>query len=269
MNSFRRRVALLSLAALLFCCGFALVGCQGDAPDAPVTPEGAKVATVELEASPSSGYAWSYALSAEGVVEVTRDEYVADEHEGNVDGGGGTQFYDFSPVSDGIVAVRFDYAPAYGAEDPYVFSELHVFVVADGGISEVTDGAEIDELAYGQEGVSPAEVFDYRAERDGDVCDVTVAYDNLDWSNSEEVLDSAFMEGLGRIVAACDVAQWNGFDERDDDILDGSSFSLDVTLADGSTIRARGYNAWPENYDVFLGMLRLLFEPYDIPSDEL
>lgn len=260
MNAARARIALPLLAALLTCCVLALTACRGDAPD---TPEEANAVTIELDANPSTGYEWSYALSQTGVVEVTRDEYVTVEHEESAAGYGGTQVYEFSPVADGIVAVRLDYARS--SEDEPLSSELHVFKVSDGRIAEVAEGLQVDELVLSQAGTSVEDVYDYHVERSGDACTATVAYDCLDWTNTIEDVDPAFMDALGRIAAACDVESWDGFSERDDDVLDGSGFSLSITLADGSEIHASGTNAEPEGFVAFSWMVRLLFEPYDMP----
>ena len=51
------------------------------------------------------------------------------------------------------------------------------------------------------------------------------------------------------------VSAWNGFNETDPDVLDGSSFSLEIELVDGSIITAHGSNAYPKNYREFTALL--------------
>lgn len=55
-------VLLLPVAGALAACG------------APATPERPQTLTIVLDANPSTGFAWHYALSQTGVVEVVRSE---------------------------------------------------------------------------------------------------------------------------------------------------------------------------------------------------
>ena len=77
-------------------------------------------------------------------------------------------------------------------------------------------------------------------------------------------VDEDFSVRLGAILAEYGVAEWDGFDEADENVMDGIGFSLHVTMGDGSTIDAGGYMEWPEGYgkaaaaihDLFLGLYR-------------
>ena len=51
------------------------------------------------------------------------------------------------------------------------------------------------------------------------------------------------------------VLSWNGFSKSDPDVLDGSSFSLDIELSDGKKIYAHGCNAYPKNYHEFMELI--------------
>ena len=44
------------------------------------------------------------------------------------------------------------------------------------------------------------------------------------------------------------VIKWDGFKGNDPYVLDGDSFSMSLTLKDGTNISASGYMKWPENY---------------------
>lgn len=88
------------------------------------------------------------------------------------------------------------------------------------------------------------------------------------------VLEEDLLNGLGELTGMYYVNRWNGFDKSKSGVMDGSSFSLDITLADGSTISAHGNNSFPKNYsDVYSEILALytnLMEQYgkegvDIP----
>ena len=64
---------------------------------------------------------------------------------------------------------------------------------------------------------------------------------------SQLVLDNVLVE-LQNIIADHDILLWNGFSERDDDILDGYSFALNINYENGTELRASGYMMEPDNY---------------------
>lgn len=45
-----------------------------------------------------------------------------------------------------------------------------------------------------------------------------------------------------------DVYKWDGFNESDQDVLDGNSFSCSIKYSDGKSISASGYMRYPKNY---------------------
>lgn len=53
---------------------------------------------------------------------------------------------------------------------------------------------------------------------------------------------------LERVIAEYDLEAWDGFSGSNPNVLDGESFSLTLTCADGSTVYASGENAFPERY---------------------
>lgn len=61
-------------------------------------------------------------------------------------------------------------------------------------------------------------------------------------------VDPAVLEQLEMIAGKYDLVSWDGFNESSSGVLDGSAFSLSMTLADGRTITAHGNNAFPEGY---------------------
>ena len=79
-------------------------------------------------------------------------------------------------------------------------------------------------------------------------------------------VDGAYADRLEAILREYGVAEWNGFDEMDSDIMDGIGFTLDVKLADGSGIDAVGYMKWPPKYDeaarAFHGLFLEIYEKY-------
>ena len=61
-------------------------------------------------------------------------------------------------------------------------------------------------------------------------------------------MDSETADALMRIIDEYDVPRWDGFDESEENVLDGEGFWLEIALTDGTSITARGENAFPENY---------------------
>ena len=61
-------------------------------------------------------------------------------------------------------------------------------------------------------------------------------------------MDSETADALMRIIDEYDVPRWDGFDESEENVLDGEGFWLEIALTDGTRITARGENACPENY---------------------
>ncbi len=55
-------------------------------------------------------------------------------------------------------------------------------------------------------------------------------------------------DDLVRIIDQYDVRSWDGFDESDFEVDDGEFFCFFADLTDGTSIRARGQNAFPPNY---------------------
>ncbi len=62
------------------------------------------------------------------------------------------------------------------------------------------------------------------------------------------LFDSHDAEGLVRIIDQYDVRSWDGFDESDHEVDDGEFFCFFADLTDGTSIRARGQNAFPPTY---------------------
>ena len=60
--------------------------------------------------------------------------------------------------------------------------------------------------------------------------------------------DPALAAELVRIMDEYNVQSWDGFDESDENVLDGEFFGFSAALTNGVTIRADGDNSFPEHY---------------------
>ncbi len=74
--------------------------------------------------------------------------------------------------------------------------------------------------------------------------------------------DPGFIEDVEALLEEYRVCAWNGFRGVDRYALDGESFSLGLTYADGSTVTASGSNMFPDGYFAFSGALDGLVQPY-------
>ena len=76
---------------------------------------------------------------------------------------------------------------------------------------------------------------------------------------ADAMIDDSALEQLGRLAGDCRIDRWDGFDETNKRVRDGTGFALNVTLADGSTISARGSNAFPGNYSEVCSGIEALY----------
>ena len=111
-----------SLAAL--CC-IALLGLGFSGPQKQ------QMETVELVGNPTTGYAWVYSMSPEGVIREVSSEYIADKtHEGFV-GSGGKFIFTFEALSTGEAELVFSYLRVWEEDTPPVETVVYRATVDD------------------------------------------------------------------------------------------------------------------------------------------
>ena len=66
--------------------------------------------------------------------------------------------------------------------------------------------------------------------------------------NINKEIDEYYLEQLSKIIKETNIESWNGFNKKDNKILDGYSFNLKVEYKNGKTINASGYMKYPKNY---------------------
>ena len=72
-------------------------------------------------------------------------------------------------------------------------------------------------------------------------------------------VDENLLARLGELAGTLGVADWDGFDKTSKRGSDGSSFTLNITLTDGSTISAHGSNRFPDNYSLLYAEVNALY----------
>ena len=77
-------------------------------------------------------------------------------------------------------------------------------------------------------------------------------YENYDQgTGGKRKLDEKTLTELLGVFDSLDIYSWDGYNESNDEMLDGMGFSLFVQMADGTSITASGDNCFPENFQEF------------------
>lgn len=82
---------------------------------------------VRLTESPTTGYRWHYALTAQSVLECARDDYVS---AGRARGSGGSRSISFRALSVGATAIEFSLQRAWEGKPPARTLRVSVEVVS-------------------------------------------------------------------------------------------------------------------------------------------
>lgn len=114
------------------------------------------------------------------------------------------------------------------------------------GCSKVEKPLEVTKFTYSVSGMHESYTATFEtAPNGGTHVTAELAYGVY---HMDEVLQQDYMTFLSRLATDYRMDKWNGFDKVDNRILDGSMFSLEITLSDGKTIYAHGSNAYPKNF---------------------
>ncbi len=110
-------------------------------------------------------------------------------------------------------------------------------------------------LSYSHSGMERGEIYSYTFRRtDSGRTRVSVSL-YAGRKEFEKKLSGDVMDRLQRIVQEGEIWKWDGFRESDHRVLDGTSFTLWLTFADGRTVQAQGSNAFPKGYGEFCDAL--------------
>ncbi len=84
--------------------------------------------------------------------------------------------------------------------------------------------------------------------------------------DDDQYIDEEVVDALMQVIDEYDVASWDGFNKSVDHVLDGEGFWLEVTLMDGTSILARGDNAFPDNYFPAISKMQEILDTAEITS---
>lgn len=117
----------------------------------------------------------------------------------------------------------------------------------DDGSEAVPDKVlEVSSFSFRYSGMTADDYGNYALFREGDAVRLTADFIVRD--PVDVIVDDSALEEISVIATSHRLHAWNGFDKTDGRALDGRSFSLSATLADGSTIEARGSNSFPDGF---------------------
>lgn len=121
------------------------------------------------------------------------------------------------------------------------------------GCSGRRDNREPESLEYRVSGYNPG--YDIKLKNG------KIIYENFDEHKKGKYNANAeTISELKKTLKEQDVYSWDGFDESDEDVLDGMGFTLYIKFSDGSFINAQGYNMFPDNFREFDVAMRSLME---------
>ena len=130
----------------------------------------------------------------------------------------------------------------------------------EGETAEGGEPVEITAFSFSHGGSSTFECFFYSAQLEEGK---THLYTEGLFSGGpilDIMTDDPLLERLGEIVGKYGLVEWDGFNKTESSVMDGSNFSLDLTLADGTTVSANGSNSFPSGYSGAYGEICALFE---------
>ena len=173
-----------------------------------------------------------------------------------------TQIYTFTGRRPGAAHVRInvDYPWAEGAGTTR--EDFWLLVDADFCVSrlEPTDFVSFRVVEHGMRAMEDV----YEAERTENGVRLTHYYAVSRWSEEtnryeDERMDETVIDGgetlymyLAGMMHACNVPGWDGFRGKNPPgVLDGTMFSFEAKLADGSNVTASGSNNFPKRYSTF------------------
>ncbi len=208
-----------------------------------------------------TGAEWHIEFSDERIVHCAKDrEYPkkSAEEDGMQDF---TQLYTFTGRRPGATHVRIytSYPWAEGAVSTR--EDFWLLVDESFRVSELTP-TDFVSFRVSEQGMRAQENV-YEAARTADGVRLSHYYAASTWSDEandyvEERMDETVIDGgeslymyLAGLVHACGVSKWDGFNGSDPRVLDGTMFSFEAELSDGSKVRASGSNAFPKYYKTF------------------
>ncbi|MBQ4089296.1 MAG: hypothetical protein IJC56_05365 [Clostridia bacterium] len=127
----------------------------------------------------------------------------------------------------------------------------------------IAQNVRIASFIYRHTGSVTSEIYSYEVTRDAESGEMRVFYDlNCGYETYTLPADEELMRQLEELVVAHNLSRWNGFDETNSRVLDGTGFKLGICFDDGSEITALGSNRFPNGYSDASNAIDALFRGY-------
>jgi hypothetical protein len=188
-----------------------------------------------------------------------------------------TQIYSFTGRRPGAAHVRIfvTYPWSEGAESTR--EDFWLLVDTEYRVSRL-EPTDFESVVLTESGMR-VEKDTYEATRTADGVRLSHYQARSRWSDEvndyvDEKLNEVTVDGgealymyVAGLVHACGVPDWNGFDDYDSRVLDGTTFRFEAKLSDGTTVKAHGSNAYPKHYHEFHDSLSRAVQLYETPND--
>ena len=92
----------------------------------------------------------------------------------------------------------------------------------------------------------------------GSFAPITYLFDTHGTAIENKKYHKVYLKEIMELINKYEIEKWDGFNQYDPDVLDGTSFSLKIKYRDGRVIYARGENSFPEHYHDFYNEFNLL-----------
>ena len=136
----------------------------------------------------------------------------------------------------------------------------------------VRTDAALTAFSFSHGGMSMDQIYSYAVyARDGRMLADFELYCRYEIEGVE--LDAADVESLRALIDENDLWSWNGFRKSNSQVLDGDSFGLSASFADGTELSAWGSNAYPKGYSAgaqaICAYFEALMEKYGIDPEKM
>lgn len=132
-----------------------------------------------------------------------------------------------------------------------------------GGVKINTEGAAIERFKASFSGGVEGNHFSYDIEKTEGRYYLT--YESIDTPSEEEMRMEVKEDLIIKLKKVCDkwnIEKWNGFHQRESDVVDGFSFYLSIDYDNKEQLLASGYHNLPEGFWDFQNELIELLNPY-------
>ena len=132
------------------------------------------------------------------------------------------------------------------------------------GINASANNDGIKHFEYRYRGSIGGDSFSIEVNRATDTTPATITLDYMqhrDYGKLSSSVNEAFIDSIEALCEKYDIQKWDGFNETNHEVLDGSGFSLYVKYESGKSVNAYGNNSFPAGYRKFRSDLDELIKP--------